>query len=132
MKEYLPIISSVALLIGGASAFVWGLISGFRKREKLANERMERAQGELVEVMKLEAQAWKNRYEGEHQEFTEYRQKAHDKANADNARILELTAENADLHSKTDLTPVISFQNDQSRINAKVIETLDKILTRLP
>lgn len=131
MKEYLPIISSVALLIGGASAFVWGIISGFRKREKIANERMEKAQGELVEVMRLEAEAWKKRYEGEHQEYSEYRQKAHDKANTDNARILALTAENSELHSKTDLTPVIAFQNDQSRINAKVIETLDQILTRL-
>jgi outer membrane protein OmpA-like peptidoglycan-associated protein len=131
LKEFLPIISSVALVIGGVAAFVWGLISGFRKRTQLAEGRVDKAQAELGEVLKLEAGAWKNRYEGEHQEFAEYRQKAHDKANEDGAKILKLTADCAELQSKTDLTPILAFQNDQTKINAKMIETLDKILLRL-
>ena len=138
MKDWIPLLSSAGVVVSGLIAFAWALISGLRSREKRRIERAEvaeanlsEAQKALIEVHRLEALAWKTRYEGEHSEYVDYRAASHTKAQDMQARLLELTAENAELRSKTDLTPVIQFHQDQGQINLKVVETLDKILERL-
>lgn len=131
MKDYITIISSVGVAVGGILAFAWALVSGFRKRSTEARQLTERAQASLLEVVQAEAKAWRQRYESEHEEFVSYRQKTHDNAQTAQATVLKLTAENGELKAKTDLTPILKFHQDQSDINAKVVQTLDAILKKL-
>lgn len=131
ISQWLPLISSVGLVLGGLAAATWAVIAGFRKRERLTNQRLETAQGELVAVMKLEAEAWKKRYEGEHEEFSAYRKSTHERAQEANSAILKLTAENIELKNKTDLSPVLQFHKEQSQVNSKLVAALDAILKRL-
>jgi len=134
MKEYIPLLSFLGLLSGGLLAFGWAAVRGFRARDKRRLERAEQAeiklsesQSQLIEVHRLEAAAWKTRYEGEHEEFTTYRKSVHEKAQMDGAKMLALVAENAELKSKTDLTPILQSQKDQQQINVSVLDQLTKL-----
>lgn len=138
LKVAIPIISAVGLFIGGAGFLFWSVISGFKKRQAIANqtiiksqEEVERAHTELVTVLNGTVTSWKKRYDDEHTEFANYRQKVHDKDQSVNARVLRLTEENAELKGKTDLTPVLRFHQEQGQINVKVVQSLDAILAHL-
>lgn len=138
MKEYLALISSVGFLVGGAIAWTLALIRGYRNRTKLTQDEVDKvalkareAQETLISVIREEAVAWKQRYQSEHEEFAAHRTKTHDNAQGSTAVILRLTAENAELHAKTDLTPVLKFHADQNTINLKVVNSLDLILQKL-
>lgn len=138
MNESWSLLSSLGILASGIISFLWALVRGMRAQEKRRLERTEvaetnlgLAQKDLIEVHRLEAAAWKHRYEGEHEEFKNYRISSHDRAQKTNSDLLTLASENSELKSKTDLTPIYQFHKDQVVINAKMIQTLDQILERL-
>lgn len=138
MKEYLALISSVGFLVGGAIAWTLALIRGYRNRTRLTQDEVDKvalkareAQETLISVIREEAVAWKQRYVSEHEEFVTYRNKVHENNQHSNVTILRLTTENAELHAKTDLTPVLKFHADQNTINQKVVNSLDLLLQKL-
>jgi hypothetical protein len=138
MKEWFTLIITGAGLLGGILAVGWLAVTGFKARVdkaaravEAAGEAVEAANSKVVEVVRLEADAWRKRYEGEHQEALEYRERAHTHANESNSLVLRLTAENAELRSKTDLSPVLKFHQEQSEINGKIVGALDKIVRHL-
>jgi hypothetical protein len=130
-REVLPYLYTAAGVLGGAAFLLWGFISGFRKRARIAKAALDKAHDDLIEVMKLQIDSWKNRFAAEHSEFAEYRKTQHDHNNAANERVIKLTAENVELRAKTDLSPVLQFTKDQTTINAKVVQSLDAILLHL-
>lgn len=127
----LPALSYLGLVTAGVIWFLWSIMSGFRQRKQQSDTKLSEAQRELLQVREQEAHAWKQRYETEHLEYTEYRQKVHEKAAETTARLLELTSQCADLKAKTDLTPVLEHIRNQDAINTKVVDSLDALLTKL-
>ena len=89
------------------------------------------AKDEIINLLTASANGWKARYESEHVEITNYRAEVHTRNDENNARILELTNQNSSLKSKTDLSPVLAFQKEQSTVNSKVVEALNIIIKHL-
>lgn len=128
MNEWFRVAVTIGTVLGGISFLGWGVLTGFKKRAEIASKAVDQAHSELVEVVRLQADAWKARYEGEHQEFTEYRDKTHAHNGVANSRILALTAENAELRSKTDLSPILRFHEDQARRDERISVALERIV----
>lgn len=129
--RWIAVLTTGGMILSGGAFLLWSIISGLRKRTKAAGEKLDVAYEKLAEVHKDEALAWKKRFEAEHTEYAEYRQKTHDAVQATQARILRLTEDNAELKGKTDLTPIIRFHQEQGQINVKVVQSLDAILGHL-
>ena len=134
LGEYTAILSYLGTVAGLIVFFCWATITGFRKRSAAAQAKLEaktakldEANAALIQVVKDEANAWKIRYETEHAEYLDYRQKAHLRDGDMTSRILELTTECADLKAKTDITPILQAQKDQQDINTKIVESLNTI-----
>ena len=134
LGEYSAVLSYLGTVAGLIAFFCWATITGFRKRSAAAqakleqkNAKLDEANAALIQVVKDETAAWKVRYETEHAEYLDYRQKAHLRDGDMTARILELTTECADLKAKTDITPIIQAQKDQRDINTKIVESMNNI-----
>jgi hypothetical protein len=131
IKDWLPLISFLGAGAAGAIYFFWSLVSGLRKRSQTLQTKNDAANESLVNVVRAEAAAWKQRYESEHEEYVVYRHKSHDNTQETTAMVLKLTADNAELKSKTDLTPILKFHQEQSDINMKIVETLNAIMSEV-
>lgn len=138
MKELLPYLVGGGLGLGGISIFIWNVIKGARaekdvfiKARAIALETLEKAQFDLILVIKQEAAAWSKRYTDEHNELVEYRKLVHERRGKTQAELLRLTGECERLKSLTDLTPIFRFQEEQSQINAKVLKSLSAIVKHL-
>lgn len=113
--------ASIAANILGAAYTIW-----FRLKHGVAHEETE-----LYHVIKESRDEYRIRADNFKKELDNYRETAHTAANTANAQILTLTAENARLSNQTDLTPIIKFIQEQTKINTKVLETLDAIMSRI-
>lgn len=85
---------------------------------------LAKSNADLAAAYKQSADEWKVLAEKTFKEQNEYRQYVHDKAKEDNAVLLSLTAENADLKSKTNLTPLLEHMQKHDANAARVAETL--------
>ena len=95
---------------------------------------LARSNAELATAYKRQAEEWKALHEKTHKEHQDYRQWVHDKAKDDQAALLTLTAENADLKARTDLTPLLSHMKQYDLNAQKMTETLEnltKVVTTL-
>lgn len=89
------------------------------------------AKDEAIKVARNNADAWKGHYEAGHIELESYRKAQHAKNEESHATIVRLTADNATLKSKTDLSPILSFHSQQSQVNEKILEGLTVIVQHL-
>jgi hypothetical protein len=91
------------------------------------------AKDELIKSITADREAWKSRYEAEHLEIMAYRDQVHAKNEESNAKIITLTTENAELKSKTDLSPLMkmmqTFFAEQTEINQQILDGLTELLT---
>lgn len=102
-------------------------ITATRVATAATDETLLKSQNDLLESFRAMANDWKARYEVEHTEFLKYRESAHKKTNEDNATMLKLTEENADLRARTDLTPVVEQLKDQAASNQQLGITLKEL-----
>jgi hypothetical protein len=135
--------------IAGIACAIWAGINHFRvDRQKERKEQIatvDKAHAELlsahealmkttiarIETIERDRDAWRERYDELHKEFTEYRTSTHNATSKAQGIILQLTEENGQLKAKTDLTPILKFQEEQSQINARVLEGLTRIVEAL-
>lgn len=139
IQTWVSIGTALAAVLGVAWGFIEKLKTGRAERaaEKAAQEKQTAADAhkiievkdELIAVAQESKAAWKAKYEQEHAEYTEYRTEAHKRLNEASALVLRHSAENAELRAKTDLSPVLKHQEEQSQVTTKIIETLAKINT---
>ena len=128
MWEILLRAIEVAVVLGGS---VGSLYAGRLWLQAQKHQSIAQAKDELIKVTMNDRDAWKSHYQAEHLEFIDYREKAHQHNNEANAAVIKLTAENAELKSRTDLSPILQFQQEQSKINVKIVQSLDAILSHL-
>lgn len=146
----------IAAIIASAMA-IFERIRSARAGEKAA-EASQRANSsteiiagkdELIKIARESADSWKLRYENEHaegmkerdsfrerysalqQEFADHREKTHSRMNEANGLVLKYTEEIAALRVKTDITPLLKFQEEQSKINERMLRALNGILRHL-
>lgn len=93
---------------------------------------VDAAKDEQIALLKEDREIYRTRYQREHDEYKEYREKTHDIANDINAKMIRISSENAELKVKTDITPLMVYTKEQSEINNRIIKSLDRILERLP
>lgn len=117
--------------VGMGIAAIAAAYERMRSQRALEGAGVNKAKDELADVLRAEIDAQKQRYETEHMEYVAYRERTHAHNNEINAQILRLSNENTNLQSKTDITPFLVFTKEQSEINLKVLEGLNKILERL-
>jgi hypothetical protein len=117
----------LGMMLAGAAA----CYERVRNARLNSNREISRAKDELVRVLTEDRDAWKDRCTTEREEFAAYRVKSHDNANDAQARIIKLTEELGTLRAKTDITPLLKNQEEQSRINAKLLEGLEAIIRHL-
>jgi len=84
---------------------------------------------DLAEAYRLKANEWKDLCAASHSEFEIYRQRVHDKNEKDQAVLLKLTDENAQLRGRTDLTPIMKHMTEQSEFTKELSITLIKLTT---
>lgn len=124
--------------IGGLLAVAWAAYNNFKSgrqadykenAEKLAAARDElvKTKDAVIATIAGEKEAWRSRFDGIHTEYDEYRKSAHAQLNNAQSMILKLTDDNATLHAKTDMTPVLKNQEQQNEVNSKVLENLSEI-----
>lgn len=70
---------------------------------------LAKSNADLAAAYKTQGEEWKALAEKTYKEQQEYRTWVHNKAEEDNALMLMLTAENADLKARTDLTPLMDY-----------------------
>lgn len=75
----------------------------------VSNFDLAKSNADLASAYKSQAEEWKALSEKTYKEQQEYRTWIHEKAKEDNALMLLLTAENADLKARTDLTPILDY-----------------------
>lgn len=75
----------------------------------VSNFDLAKSNADLATAYKSQAEEWKALSEKTYKEQQEYRNWVHEKAKEDNALMLRLTAENADLKARTDLTPILDY-----------------------
>lgn len=133
---------AVAATIASGLSIAWAVVQHLRagkaekKAEIIAAEAasvstsdLAKMNAELAASYKQKAEEWKQAFEVEHAESQKYRQYVHDKAQADTKANLVLVEENLRLQARTDLTPIISHIETQSKTNERVAETLMKLTT---
>lgn len=98
------------------------------KQEQAVKDQIIAGKEELCRIAQAAGDAWKARYDENAGEYSRYRAATHERANELQAMILRFTAENTELRSKTDISPILEHQRAQSVINGKVIQALDQIL----
>jgi hypothetical protein len=86
---------------------------------------------EVIRLLNNSTDAWKVRYEAEHLEHLKYRDNVHLERNETNSRVLALTEQNVALKAKTDLSPILKFQEQQNAFNEKFLAALSAIVERL-
>lgn len=100
-----------------------GLIEG--KNETIATLQTH------IKALKEQNEDWKNRFQTEHEDYAKYRDGRHEADQKTNALILGYTAEIADLRAKTDLTPFKDAQEQQSKINGRMLDGMARAITIL-
>lgn len=88
---------------------------------------LAKSNADLAWAYKEQAEQWKALAEKTHKEQAEYRQWVHDKNKEDNAIMLTLTAENADLKARTDLTPLLEHMKKHDANAERVADTLARL-----
>lgn len=121
----------VGAILFGILAFLYGGFERWRNLRRNDNQRVEQAKDELIKVLEADRDTWKARYETEREEYISHRKATHDHNNEANARLIKLTDENASLKAKTDITPLLAHQEEQTKINAEVMRTLSKVTATL-
>lgn len=117
----------ILTIVGWTVGSIGILAAGF---ERYRNVKLN-ALRETSTVWREDRDAWKARYETEHGEYKDYREKAHTTAGETQAKIFSLTEENQRLHIKTDITPLIEDRKEQQIINQRILQSLDLIVQRL-
>lgn len=123
----------VLQVIGVIGATVGALIGGHLWLKEQKRQSVAKTKDELIKLATENADAWKSRFEVEHGEFADYRDKTHVHNNESNARIIALVTENEQLKSKTDLSPLMkmmqTFFAEQTAINQQILDGLTTLLT---
>lgn len=96
--------------IGGIFATAGACWLGYRKVKGIDEKRIQHLHESVVDLLQTESKAWKDKWELEHTEYLKYRDDSHEKSNKDQATVLKLTNENADLKARTDITQVMQSQ----------------------
>lgn len=117
---------TIGSMLGTACALVVAAWQSYRAKKLEAVKQLDLAKDELIKVTRESAEAWKKRHDDLHLEYVAYRENRHKSDNDTNGMLLRLTADNADLRAKTDMTPILEHQREQALINQKVIEGLTK------
>ena len=128
MWEILLRLLEVAVVLGGS---IGSLYAGRLYLQAQKHQAISEAKDELVKVTMNDREAWKSRYDAKELEYINYREQQHDHNNEANATVVRLTAQNAELKSRTDLSPILQFNKEQSQINTKIVQSLDAILSHL-
>ena len=122
----------VLLFLGSGLVGVWAAHLKIQAQKHLA---ISEGKDEVIRLMTVNVDSWKSRYDAEHGEYVDYRDKQHIKDNDSNAKILRLTTDNTELRAKTDLTPVTTLMQDfikeQTEINTKVLSLLTNLEKRI-
>ena len=118
--------------LGTVTAGAMAYYERFHNRRDDDIRKLASAKDELVQVLTAESAAYKAASERVGSEFHAYRENAHRQNGESQATILRLTEDNARLKAATDISPLLKHQQEQSEINAKILQGLDLIITRLP
>ena len=117
-----------AIVLGGAAGGIYSAKLWLQAQKHLS---ISEAKEEAIRVARTNAEAWKSHYEATKLELTKYRADVLAKNDESNARIVKLTADNASLMSKTDLSPVLAFQAQQTTVNERIVTALDLVVQHL-
>lgn len=117
--------------LGGALATGWMAYSGWKRVTGREEARLDKARGDLLEILESEVKAWKAKYEMEHAEYISHRDKTHETTNKTNARMLEIVNENALLRAKTDMTEVTTALSKIMECLTSVTHILQKVEQKL-
>lgn len=98
--------------------------------ERIRNSKLS-ALHETASTWKEDRDAWKARFETEHDEYKDYREKSHEAVKDIQAKIFQLTSENSELRIKTDITPLLQSTEEQRTINQKILQSLELIVVEL-
>lgn len=88
---------------------------------------LAKSNADLASAYKTQAEEWKALAEKTYKEQQDYRNWVHDKNKEDNALMLRLTAENADLKARTDLTPLLEYMKRYDANAEKVSQSLSDL-----
>lgn len=117
-----------AIAIGSTLGFI--ATSAAALFERMRSGKRDRADT-LTQSLIADRDAWKSLHEAAAAELAAYRETAHRIQNEANARVLQLTEDNAKLNAATDIRPVLAHQAEQNEINTKILSALDTILDHL-
>lgn len=109
----------------------WGAYERWRNSKTKQHQILVEAEQRLTGLYKEESEAWKNRFDNEHKEYTEARKKYHDDRNEWGSKNGALQEQVVSLTAKTDVTSIIEFQKQQSEINKEILSALQHIIIKL-
>lgn len=117
--------------IATLACFIWGSYERWRNSKSKEHHSLVDAEQRLTQTYKEECIALEKRYDREHQEFLAAREKYHSDRNEWTTLMGALQEQVGTLSAKTDITVLLKFQEQQSRINEQVISALQHITTQL-
>jgi hypothetical protein len=115
----------IGATIGGTLAVAAGLFAGWTKVSKAKDDKLEASKMETIQVLTSNRDAWKAKYDDEHNDFKAYREHTHLQIDDANAKLLKCTEENVHLKIKTDVTPMMDLLFKMTRILEAITERLN-------
>lgn len=100
---------------------------GWKKKSSQEDTELKEVQKELVNNLKDNSEAWRLKYEKEHDEHVKARDFWHDKAKEDQAILLKANQENQDLKAKTNIVPIM----DSLKVVTETMERVSKVMERI-
>lgn len=93
--------------IGANVLTLIGILMGMQRALKAKDDKLAQSKMETIQVLESNRDAWKAKYEDEHNDYKSYRDYTHQQLSAANNKILQVTEENSQLRIKTDMAPVL-------------------------
>lgn len=110
--------------IGANAVGLFAILIGAQRALKAKDDKLAASKLETIQVLESNRDAWKAKYEDEHNDYKAYRDYTHDQISKANNKILQVTEENSQLRIKTDMAPVLEALTKITTILNAIIEKL--------
>lgn len=110
--------------IGANAIGLFTILIGAQRALKVKDDKLAASKLETIQVLESMRDAWKAKFEAEHEDYKAYRDYTHLQINQANNKILQVTEENSQLRIKTDMAPVLEALTKITTILNAIIEKL--------
>lgn len=129
--EKLPSWLQIISILGGAVGFIAAFLVGFKKWRKEDNSENIATKNDLILTLEKALEHERETSRSTQEQLKNNQEYHHTKATEAQAIVNRLTAENAEYRAKTDITPVLTFIEQQTEMNKKTMAILQTIADKL-